>query len=266
MRGTRLVAHGDITIEYDFDNYHERLMAYELQGEEGFAFLAPLLRPGDTFVDAGTNAGLYSAAAANKVGSQGHVWSIEANPALNVRLKRNVMRNEAHFPNWHLVEHALADRLGAKIEFHLSEFPTWSSVQPLDASEKPTETILVEATTLDELGKTFGKVRLLKIDIEGSEILAFRGAKNWLASADGPDFILTECNDPVLKRFGSSASELLALLESNGYAPYTMRWASWNRPTAVALARELPGTDVNFDLLMVHQRAAKEFHHLLNQR
>src|SRR5690606_14262988 len=150
--GMQWIAHIGIQTQYDCDNYHERLMAYELQGEEGFAFLPILLRKGDTFLDAGTNAGMHSAAAVGIVGPTGRVFSIEANPHLVARLKQATERNRT--PHWTIIDRALSDTEGDTIEFHLSEFPSWSSMAPLAEEDKPRETIHVPTTTLDALAPT----------------------------------------------------------------------------------------------------------------
>lgn len=256
LRGLRWVEHGGVEIEYDLDNYHERLMAYELQGEEGFAFLRVLLRRGDVFVDCGANAGMYSAAAASIVGKSGAVFSIEANPALASRLHGAAERNRDRVGKWIVIENALADE-EKRLAFHLSAMPMWSSAMPLADGEAPAGQVDVQAVTLDTLAPQFGKVRLMKIDIEGSECLALRGARAWLASGNSPDYVLSECNDPVLRRFGNSAEELIGLLEAAGYRPHRMFWRTRARPGATPLEKEWRA-GANFDLLFVHERVAGE--------
>ena len=61
-------------------------------------FLTEALRPGDQFVDVGANIGAYSLWAAQKVGPQGMVVSIEPQPAVLARLRANMALNPA-FPS-----------------------------------------------------------------------------------------------------------------------------------------------------------------------
>lgn len=250
--GRKWFRHGAIELQYDPASYHERLMAYELQGEEGFALLRQLLRPGDTFVDAGANVGLYSAAGADVVGPTGGVFSIEANPHLAERLRAAALRNAGRVGRWEVIQHALSSEDNHEIEFHLSHQPMWSSALPLDQHEQPSEVIRVATARFDTLAERFGKVRLLKIDIEGSECLAFAGAAHWLASPHAPDFILSECNDPVLRRFGASASELIATLRGHGYDPHLMEWRSAMEARYVPF-EGIAGQEINYDLLFVRR-------------
>ena len=58
---------------------------------------------------------------------------------------------------------------------------------------------------------------VLKLDIEGAEILALKGMKNLLQSDRAPETIFIETHPEFLPQFGSSESEVLTLLESWGY-------------------------------------------------
>src|SRR5437899_9821308 len=60
---------------------------------EGTVLVTRLLARGETFVDVGANWGYFTLVAAQIVGSQGHVISIEAHPQLFGLLSRNVARN-----------------------------------------------------------------------------------------------------------------------------------------------------------------------------
>lgn len=247
-RSMRWVSHGHIEVLYDFSSYLERIMAYELQGEEGHAFTRRLLKPGDTFVDAGTFAGMYSATAADIVGPTGTVWSIEANPAMVARLQKAIARNTGRVGHWEVIDKALSDREGDTIDFHLSREESWSSAMPLGEKEKPGEVVRVGTVTLDKLSERFGKVHLLKMDIEGSEGRALLGGTGWLGSPNAPDHIILECNDPALRRFGSSANEVISILKDNGYTPHRMHWINATTPGKTPLGEASLGDGVH-DLL-----------------
>jgi len=51
------------------------------------------LKPGDVFVDAGTNCGIFTTFAANRVGARGHVVAIEPIPEMVRRLRLNIATN-----------------------------------------------------------------------------------------------------------------------------------------------------------------------------
>ena len=58
---------------------------------------------------------------------------------------------------------------------------------------------------------------VIKLDIEGAEILALRGAKRLLTGPDRPRALFIEVHDTYLPGFGSSAGEVHEILREYGY-------------------------------------------------
>jgi len=58
---------------------------------------------------------------------------------------------------------------------------------------------------------------LVKIDIEGAEILALRGMNKLLSSKDAPRYLFIELHPDFLKGFRSSIEECVTIIESFGY-------------------------------------------------
>lgn len=58
---------------------------------------------------------------------------------------------------------------------------------------------------------------VIKLDIEGAEILAINGASELLGHPDKPRALFIEVHDTFLPGFGSSADDVYALLERFGY-------------------------------------------------
>jgi hypothetical protein len=63
-------------------------------------------------------------------------------------------------------------------------------------------------------------VRLIKLDLEGAETAALRGAQRLLREI-GPDF-LVELEPEHLARQGTSAAEVIGLFEAHGYRFFTV--------------------------------------------
>jgi len=171
-----------------------------------------LLRPGDTFVDAGANAGFFTAMAARAVGPQGRVVAYEPSPSACDRLRALVARNR-----WTQVE---------VVQAALGEAPGTAMLYWNPASNNHTPSLLdhdqavgteVEVRTLtDEAARLgLGEINLLKVDVEGYEARVLRGGASLLASGQ-VRAVLCEFNDAWLARAGSSAAALTAELEGVG--------------------------------------------------
>lgn len=88
-----------------------------------------------------------------------------------------------------------------------------------------TGSVTVSARSLDSLmaeGR-LPRPTVIKLDIEGAEILALRGAKQLLRSPGRPRALFIEVHNTFLPGFGSSAEEVNSLLEEYGYTKVSYR-------------------------------------------
>jgi FkbM family methyltransferase len=158
-----------------------------------------MLRSGDVFVDAGANIGVYSVLASNLVGPDGKVISIEMMPDTAAILRTHIEMNA--LSNVCVVEFALADRDGATVT---------ASVQPGKfgqasiAHKTGDDQVQVKTRTLSTILMDVGHVRLLKMDLEGAEIVALQGLG---AAASKIDSIL----------FEDWGNDITAALDGMGY-------------------------------------------------
>ena len=151
-----------------YDNEH----GYE---PEESALIAANLSPGDVAVDLGARHGWFTGLMAQAVGESGRVYSFEPMPPL-AGVRELVAVNS--FSNVDQFDVGVADRPGELLfdEIYLS------------ASQ--TGTRRVEVTTLDTNLKNRTKpVKLVKMDIEGAEPLAIKGAKQ-IISQDHPIIVM----------------------------------------------------------------------------
>jgi FkbM family methyltransferase len=191
-----------------------RLFAYGFC-EPAARAMRSLLRPGDVMIDAGANIGLFTVLAATRVGPRGRVIACEPSPATMELLRDNVGRNG--FDWVELQEVALADEPG-RLEMHVFEPGSgFSSFAPAETSGS--SRIEVPVTTLDEVACEFlDRARLVKLDVEGAELRALRGAQALFMRAR-PDFIV-ELEPEHLERQGSSLADLQALFDDAGYVGF----------------------------------------------
>jgi FkbM family methyltransferase len=124
------------------------------------------LAPGDTFVDAGANFGMFVLYGAKAVGPTGRVIAIEPNPKLVERMRFNVTANE--FANVAVAPVALGPEPG-QAELHIpSTEQDRASLLPVRGQDA---TLSVDVQPLATVLAAHGvsRVDVLKIDIEGYE-------------------------------------------------------------------------------------------------
>ncbi len=143
--------------------------------------LEDTLNPGDTFVDAGANIGFFSVLASRLVGPKGKVVAIEMMPETAARLRHHLALN--HCTNAVVVEHALSERGGEIVRATSSAKKFGQASIAAGVADNAERSIVheVETVTLDAALTDCGAIALIKMDLEGAELLALRGANAVLA-------------------------------------------------------------------------------------
>ena len=151
--------------------FRERAVLKEIQS---------LLRPGDCFVDAGANIGFYSIAASRWVGPKGCVIAIEMMPDTAAILRSNIEINGCN--NVHVIEYALSSKDGEDVVARVKEGKHGQA--SFVVNNNGLRTVSVRTITLDKLSTDIDHVRLMKMDLEGAEALALKGAVQLLSKTD----------------------------------------------------------------------------------
>jgi FkbM family methyltransferase len=174
---------------------------------------------GGTFVDVGAHIGYYTLKAARRVGPAGRVVAVEPNPAILEELRENLAQSGAS--RVVSVEPvACADRR-SKVDLFVSPRSNTgtASLSRENASQAGDVTgrVSVDALPLDDIVERLdlSRVDVVKMDIEGAELLALRGATRTLARLR-PVLVL-EVMDRQLRNMGASEQELVAHLRDAGY-------------------------------------------------
>jgi FkbM family methyltransferase len=158
------------------------------------------LRPGQVFVDAGANIGFYTVLAGQRVGPSGTVIAIEMIPTTAGILRTHVSTNR--LTNVHVVEGALSDVADQEI---VASLPLEQHGQASITRSGGRE-VRVRTTTLAAVLASVDVVDLMKLDLEGAELMALRGASN----------ALHKVRAVIFEDWG--APEVGAYLESEGYS------------------------------------------------
>ena len=174
---------------------------------------AEQVKSGYVVWDIGANIGFYSLIAARLVGD-GEVVAFEPLPANVAAIRRNIELNGV--TNVKVVSLALADTEGrADLQIHSEQ--TWAKLdttadtafqQELDVAGH----VSVELSTIDRQLQTLPAPDLVKIDIEGAEVAALRGASELLAT----------CRPIVICELHGTNAAVSELLESHGYSLSTI--------------------------------------------
>lgn len=143
----------------------------EYEGE--IATLDRFVKPGTTVLDVGAHYGTYTLALSRLVGPDGRVIAIEPSGHAVEVLRRNLDLNDAG--NVEVVQAAVSDEPG-EVTLHVHADPSRTS---LTSATGTLATEVVPAVTMDALvaGEAVGFV---KIDVEGHELPALRGAATLL--------------------------------------------------------------------------------------
>ena len=170
------------------------------------------IKKGDVVLDIGAHIGYYTLIAADIVGDKGKVYAFEPDPKNFTLLERNVHENG--YKNVVLVNKAVAEETGS-LRLYLNTENTGDH-RIYKASDKR-KSIKIQAITIDDFFKDKNKkVNMIKMDIQGSEVRAFKGALKLIRQNQNIK-ILTEFWPYGLKLSGSSAKEYVRLLVNNNF-------------------------------------------------
>lgn len=138
-------------------------------------------RPGTVAFDVGANVGMFTIPLAHAVGPRGHVIAVEPSPENVGRLEDNIRLNG--LSNVEIEAIAIADKAGS-LSLHLGSDPAFHSTTDVDGFRDRDAAIIVRAKTLDDLWRSSGEpdVSFLKVDTEGGELSALRGAPGLLST------------------------------------------------------------------------------------
>lgn len=169
-------------------------------------FLRTFLRPGDVVIDVGANVGTHAIVSALKVGQAGRVYACEAHPTTAVFLRQNIRLNRLD-SIVEVIESAIGEREGeAVVSDYRSDDQNHVTTVCADG-------IAVTVRTLDNLVPN-RNIDLLKIDVEGFELMVLRGARRMLARTQA---IYFEAWDQHFARYGYGFGDLYDFLMLHGF-------------------------------------------------
>jgi FkbM family methyltransferase len=179
---------------------------------------------GDVALDIGANIGVHSVLLSALVGPEGRLYIFEPNPDLVPALSRTARA----LGNASVLTSALSDETGRRTLFispdaMKTSLADWTD-RAVDGQARPDT---CEQCRLDDLvaAGAISQPDFIKCDVEGAELLVFRGARTVLDRSDAP-IVLFEVNRHTAEGFGvptQAAKDFLAGLPEPRYRFFALR-------------------------------------------
>lgn len=167
------------------------------------------LEEGDVFFDIGANVGCYSVLSLSKVGEKGKVFSFEVDPRSLICLYKT--KEKFHYRN--LIINGFA--LGEKPDIMGLARSSEAGNTFLDANDNKSFFPVYNLDLFIEFYRLH-QPRVIKMDVEGAELLILKGAKKLIS--EFKPVIITEMNDNLFKRFNYSSKNIIEFLTELGYS------------------------------------------------
>lgn len=186
------------------------------------AFILQVMRPSTTFLDIGANVGIYAVAVAKKDPNV-KVYAFEPCEWTFQILEENIRLNA--LDNVSAIRIALGDYVGEATLW--VNAPGKDGLNTIGRPSHPDCSIVaresVPITTLDDFIRSHSvpRVDVIKVDVEGAELMVLRGGRNLLKQKDAP-LILYESYSWCTKGFNYHPVEIMWLLQDYGYSLFVL--------------------------------------------
>jgi FkbM family methyltransferase len=184
-----------------------------------FAFLRDSVRPGETVLDVGAFVGVYALLEARWAGTQGRVVAFEPTASSAALARRHFGWNREG-ERVTLVEAAVSDRESvAQLHTYATQaMPYSNSLVPAADVEASGVVESVRVTTIDAVCRELGiRPTLMRMDVQGAEVHALRGARETIAASPGLR-IVVETHPQCWPAFGVTPDDMRRVVEGCGLA------------------------------------------------
>jgi FkbM family methyltransferase len=169
------------------------------------------LKSGENMIDVGANIGTLTLASATAVGKNGKVFSFEPHPKIYQFLLKNIELNK--IKNIQSYNIAVSNK---------NETVFFSDMISDDQNKVLQNNcgIKIEAKTLDYFEFYKNRISLLKIDVEGYELLVLQGGEKTI---EHTDCIYLEMIESSYHEFGYSSGDILNFLSVHGFEIFIIK-------------------------------------------
>ena len=227
--------HG-LRVAFDHRHLSCRTMYYGIYEEAFVRFLQRTLRPGDTFLDLGANIGYITAVVHGLVGPGGRVLAFEPSRTCYERLR-------ADNPQWptgvDIRNTAITDQVGTHAFMDTERvvslgFSALFHNREAGAGDRVYE---VPTTSIDGIVEEHGlrDIACVKMDIEGAELIALKGASATLAQGIARHILVEMTN--MGEKHQRENERIVEVLERHGYTPHLPEPGGRLRPFPMDLGK-----------------------------
>jgi FkbM family methyltransferase len=199
---------GNKAYKYTFPAYRFAYHTYKAYADRAERqLLQKMLPDAAVVVDAGANIGIYSDFLSRCVGPNGVVHSFEPSPDNFIRLRCAARK----LPNVRPIAAAVGEHTGETMLYVSDKLNVDHRAYPSDGN--PRRGIQVPMVALDDYFKAGERVDFLKLDIQGYELHALRGAKRIINENHNMKLLL-EFWPYGLKQAGANWGALIEIIEA----------------------------------------------------
>lgn len=178
--------------------------------QETTVFLRNHIQKGQTVWDVGANIGYFSLEFARSVGPKGKVLSFEPHPEIFQLLQRNIIRN--NYKNVRLHNQACGSSSGeTKLYFSTENEGNHKIIENSNSNNFALTEVVTLSTFLNEYSPS-----IIKMDIEGAELLALQGLGQENLKKLAIDFVI-EYHPYEMSFFNIEGKQVLDFFMSSGY-------------------------------------------------
>lgn len=170
------------------------------------------IKPGTAVLDVGANFGQMSVLFSPLVGERGRVFAFEADDFIYDALNKNIDANERS--NITAVFGAVSDKDGEVVFYPTPDFKRFGSYGSYGIDPKAKEGRKVPTITIDKMAIEL-PISFMKVDIQGSDLFALRGAVKTIEKNRMP--IIFEFEEQFQEEFGTSLKDYMDFVEDIGY-------------------------------------------------
>nr|WP_272904367.1 FkbM family methyltransferase [Xanthobacter agilis] len=181
------------------------------------------LHEGDIAIDVGAHRARHTIPMASKVGRSGKVYAVEAAPEMRDKLRAAInhsgvdkIRNIVTY-----LDCAVSDRTGTMDFYYVPQAAGMSGLAPQQYPEGANVIVeQVEVCRLDDIIPVDTPVRFIKMDIEGAEFHALKGAQQ-LLEASRPLIVFEYTGQSAARRYNYTSDQFFKFWSDLGYCLFT---------------------------------------------